>query len=76
MILFFGTRTRMRVLGTGSFPCPNCLASRAYQRQSARTWFHLFWIPIVPLGQAQEAVLCTVCGGQWHPALVDSSQLR
>ena len=76
MILFFGTRTRVRVLGTGSFPCPYCLAPRTYQRLATRTWFHLFWIPIVPLGQAQEEVHCTVCGGQWEPALVDSSQLR
>lgn len=75
MILFFGTRTRCRVLGTGAFHCPYCLEPRAYELTESRTWFHLFWIPIVPLGSAQESVRCTACGGQWAPRVLEGSRL-
>lgn len=70
MILFFGTRVRRRVLGTGTFPCPYCVTHRTYEHVESRTWFHLFWIPLVPLGSARESVRCTVCGGEWSPAVL------
>ncbi len=65
MILFFGTRRRTRRLGSGTFHCPYCFQPRAYDHLETRTWVHVFWIPLVPLGGAQQEVQCTVCGGVW-----------
>lgn len=69
MILFFGTRLRRRHLGTGTFACPFCAAARQYELVGARTWAHVFWIPLFPLGREMEALQCTVCHGEWSTAL-------
>lgn len=68
--LFFGTRLKRRVLGAGTFHCPYCYAQRQYEQVESRTWFHVFWIPLFPLGSAQESVRCTVCGGEWGPQVL------
>ena len=70
--LFFGTRVKRAVLGSGEFHCPYCSTQRQYEHVEARTWFHLFWIPLVPLGSAQESVQCTVCGGAWAPDVLQA----
>jgi len=75
VILFFGTRRRRRVLATGTFHCPYCFQPRMYEQAETRTWIHLFWIPLIPLGGAQEEVQCTVCGGRWAPAVLTAEPL-
>lgn len=72
MFLFFGTRVRRRPLGRGTFHCPYCFTHRAYEHTEARTWFHLFWVPLFPLGAARDGVRCTVCDGEWGPAVLTS----
>lgn len=76
MILFFGTRTLRKVLGSGPFRCPYCLEARAYQLVSERTWVHVFWIPVLPMGSARESVRCTVCRGSWAPAVLTADDVR
>lgn len=71
--LFFGTRVRRRDIGRGTFHCPYCYAQRTYERVEARTWFHVFWVPLFPVGQAWESVRCTVCGGEWGPAVLGAA---
>lgn len=75
MILFFGTRIRRQVLGTGGFRCPYCVEPRGYEHVESRTWFHLFWIPLFPVGEARENVRCTVCHGEWAPAVLQGTEL-
>lgn len=75
MILFFGTRQRRSVRGTGAFRCPFCLEVRGYEHVEARTWIHVFWVPLVPLGGRHESVRCTVCGGEWAPAVLAGNDL-
>ena len=70
VILFFGTRLRRRTLGTGTFGCPYCGVQRGYEHLEERTWFHLFWVPLAPLGRPAELVRCTVCGGEWSPSVL------
>ncbi len=69
--LFLGTRTRRRAVGRGTFRCPYCLTGREYEHTEGRTWFHVFWVPLFPVGQPWEGVRCTVCGGEWGPAVLD-----
>ena len=70
MILFFGTRTRRRVVGDGTFHCPYCYAQRRYEAAESRTWAHVFWIPLFPIGATWQSVRCTVCGGEWSPEVL------
>lgn len=74
--LFLGTRQRRRSLGGGTFHCPYCWAQRPYELTEVRTWFHVFWIPLVPLGTAQDVVQCGVCGGAWGPAVLTTPAER
>ena len=74
MILFFGTRIRRRVLGTGAFRCPYCLEPRGYELAESRAWFHIFWIPLIPIGTSREGVRCTACGGEWAPRVLEGNQ--
>jgi uncharacterized Zn-finger protein len=75
VIFFFGTRQRRRLLESGSFRCPYCLEPRAFERVAARTWVHVFWIPVVPLGSAREEVSCRTCGNRWAPRVLEGTRL-
>ncbi len=75
VIFFFGTRLRTRELGSGTFHCPFCFQPRTYRHLETRTWIHVFWIPLIPLGGGQEEVQCTVCGGRWAPAVLHAEPL-
>ncbi len=72
MILFFGTRLRRRVDAGGTFDCPYCGVERGYEQVRSRTWAHVFWIPLFPLGAEQESFQCTVCHGEWAPTVPDT----
>ena len=75
MFLFLGTRLRRAVTGTGAFRCPFCLEPRRYEQLESRTWFHIFWIPLVPLGSPRPSVRCSVCANEWAPAVLQGSEL-
>ena len=61
MIMFFGWRIVFRTLGRGVFHCPNESADREYALRAARRWFHIFWLPLVPLKRFGEVVECQSC---------------
>lgn len=71
---FFGTRLRRSTIASGTFSCPFCLAERQYDHVRTRTWFHVFWIPLVPLGAGRESVRCRTCGGEWAPAVLGAGR--
>ncbi len=61
MILFFGWKVRFATVSEGQFHCPYCRADRPYERQLARRWFTLFFLPILPLKVLGEVVKCGYC---------------
>lgn len=65
MILFFGWRIVLKTIGRGTFHCPRESADRGYRLRAARRWFHVFWVPIVPLRQLGEVVECDGCSAQY-----------
>ena len=64
-IVFFGTRQVVRDEerpGAGGFQqCPRCGQYAQFRPRSARTWVHVFWIPIIPLGGATPILECGNC---------------
>jgi hypothetical protein len=65
-IVFFGTRELVRdaeQAGAGGYQqCPRCAQYAQFRPRSSRTWLHLFWIPVIPLGKATPIVECGNCG--------------
>lgn len=64
-IVFFGTREVVRDEnrpGAGGYQqCPRCGQYAQFRPRSTRTWLHVFWVPLIPLGKATPIVECGNC---------------
>ncbi len=68
MIIFFGTRQTVRDDGRpggGMRQCPNCGQYAMFKPRRTRTFIHLFWIPLIPLGKGQLIVECQNCRARY-----------
>jgi hypothetical protein len=61
MFLIFGLRVYFRTIGQGMFHCQRCGGDRRYRERAGRRWFHLFFIPLIPLVSVGEQVMCGTC---------------
>jgi hypothetical protein len=61
MLLIWGWRSLLKVLGVGEFHCPRCRADRSYQLVRPRRWFTMFFIPVIPLKWGENFVRCSAC---------------
>ncbi len=63
-ILFFGTRDVIRDdpgAPTQTMPCPVCRNIVTFKARQARHYFHLFWLPLIPLGDSHHILECPAC---------------
>jgi hypothetical protein len=58
------------LIGTGQFHCPNCGGDRDYEHRTARRFFTLFFIPVIPLNKVGEVVRCNTCRMRFDPAVL------
>ncbi len=49
----------------GQFHCPQCAVTQAYRHRRVRRFFHIFFIPLIPLNLAGEYVECGQCKGTY-----------
>jgi hypothetical protein len=70
MILIWGFRVRSSTVGTGQFFCPPCGGDRAYNQKTARRWFTLFFIPLIPLKVLGEYYECATCKSTYSSAVL------
>ncbi len=71
MIFFFGVREVARDDGENSasaLRCPACGQFDALRPRIGRSYFHIFWIPLLPLGQARHYLRCRFCKARFAPA--------
>jgi hypothetical protein len=71
MIIFFGTRTVVRDdqrPGGGPRQCPHCGQVTLFRTRMARTYIHLFWLPLIPLGAGQPVIECGNCKARFATA--------
>jgi predicted RNA-binding Zn-ribbon protein involved in translation (DUF1610 family) len=61
---FFG------LIGTGQFHCPNCGGDREYEHRTARRFFTLFFVPVIPLDKVGEVVRCKTCRVRFDPVVL------
>ena len=63
MIIFFGTRQIVRddERPDETRQCPRCGQYAVFKSRRARTFFHIFWIPLIPIGAGQSLRECQNC---------------
>ncbi|MFT4623427.1 MAG: tellurite resistance protein [Myxococcota bacterium] len=76
----FGMHPIPRLLGEGSFECPNCRQNAGYEHTETRRWFAI-GVPLVPLQRLGDWIRCTTCNSTFSPDVlerppVDSSAFR
>lgn len=60
-MIIFGTKATRKLLDRGSFNCPSCQAENNFEKRRARQWFHLYFIPLIPLNTYPAYVECKGC---------------
>ncbi len=71
VLIIMGTKIRTKVLRALVFACPSCRTDRDGVLLGLRRWFTIFFLPVVPMGQAGEVVRCDTCGSTFDPAVLD-----
>ena len=64
MLIIFGTRSIVRDeerTGGGLRQCPSCGQTTLFKTRSARTYIHIFWIPLIPMGGGKPVIECSNC---------------
>ena len=72
MLLVWGIKVRMKVLGSGVFFCPHEGGDRACHRVQGRRWFTFFFIPLIPFKVLGEYVECTSCHSTYDPRVLET----
>jgi hypothetical protein len=70
-MIFFGTTSTTKVIGQGEFYCPQCAVRRQYELKRLKRWFHLYWIPIIPLEEVSRWVNCQSCNGDFKEIVLE-----
>jgi uncharacterized tellurite resistance protein B-like protein len=70
-VLIWGSRSVRRTVDSGKFYCPECSSSQYYRLIRARRFGHVYWIPLLPLGDSVEYVECETCRGTYKPGVLD-----
>lgn len=68
--MIFGLRVCFRTTGHGVFHCQRCGGDRPYRTRAGRRWFHLLYLPVIPLDRAGEHVQCLGCRCRYRKAVL------
>lgn len=60
-MIIFGSRPRLKTIGSGTFYCPRCQTTRQYELKQGKNYFTLYFIPLIPIGDLGEFVECQTC---------------
>ncbi len=60
-MIIFGMRPRHRTIASGTFSCPHCQHDRTYEHKKGKTYFTLYFIPIIPIADGGEFIECQSC---------------
>jgi tellurite resistance protein len=71
VMIIFGTKSLTTTKGKGVFYCPQCRGEKGYRHRRVRRFFHLYWIPLIPLDLLGEFVECDDCRGTFKTEVKD-----
>jgi hypothetical protein len=78
-VVFVGFRFHFRITGRGTLHCQRCGGDRRYRQCAGRRWFHLLFVPVLPLDRVAEHVQCTTCATRYRSevlAMPTTAQMR
>jgi len=79
-MIIFGTKATRKLLDSGTFGCPQCQETRNFEKRRAKQWFHLYFIPIIPLKEFPPYVECKSCNATFVEGVLnqnaDSGEIR
>jgi len=79
-MIIFGTKSTRKKLDHGTFGCPQCRQERDFTKLRAKQWFHLYFIPLIPLKEYPPYVECQSCNATFVEGVLaanaDSDQIR
>ncbi len=76
MIFLFGEQVIDKDSEEGQFYCPHCEQVRAFQQIHQKTYFTLFFIPLLPLDSFKDYVECRTCHHSFHPSVKEDRQQK
>jgi uncharacterized tellurite resistance protein B-like protein len=74
-VLIWGTKPVRTTIDRGEFFCPQCRSRQSYERLQVQKHGHLYWIPLVRMGDPVEYVECGRCEGQFVPQVLESAPM-
>jgi tellurite resistance protein len=72
-MIIFGTKSTRKTLDSGTFGCPQCQREQAFQKRRAKQWFHLYFIPIIPLKEYPPYVECKGCNATFVEGVLNAN---
>jgi len=79
-MIIFGTKATRKTLDSGTFACPQCQNTRNFDKRRAKKWFHLYFIPLIPLKEYPPYVECKSCNATFVEGVLnagaDSREIR
>ncbi|PWD49565.1 hypothetical protein C8046_01385 [Serinibacter arcticus] len=77
-MIIFGTYVIHRTLGEGHFMCPQCMGVTAYRVRRGRWFFHILFIPLIPMRKTPPHVECRTCRSKFALGVLgpDAEQYR
>ncbi len=70
-MIIFGTRGITTTPEKGAFNCPTCNSKQDFRHRRVRRFFHLYFIPLIPLNQLGEYVECRTCKDTFDLGILD-----
>jgi DNA-directed RNA polymerase subunit RPC12/RpoP len=77
-LIIWGSTGRTTKADTGEFYCPSCRHSSPFTKMKASRWFTLYFIPLFPMENLGEWIVCSHCSGEFdaHVADMSSSEIE
>lgn len=69
-LIIWGRKGVTSTESQGTFDCPACGAGKPYEHKKVRSFFTLYFIPLIPMGTRGEYVECGGCGKSWKPEVL------
>jgi hypothetical protein len=76
VFIIWGWKVVRTVLGSGWFYCPQCHSDTEYRHLALRRWFHIFFLPIIPLKRLGTLVECSQCQTAFTEQVLQSATLE
>ena len=75
-MIIWGWRGLTSTISQHDFHCPHCNGSRTCCVKQIRTWFTIYFIPLIPLSIQQRYLECISCGSTYDEALLTHDPQR